>query len=380
MVNYMFESFGTNFAVNRNKLMKQIGVNLGKLRCAMGWTQSKMAELTGIAEPTLANYLKGERLPGIDYLVGLCAMDVIRERGIILKLDNIISATFDPERAFEVKETYALDTTRGADHGDFVGNYICYFNNQSKPVHEQELSASRELRLGVISIYDDYNSITAEKSLKARAAFFKLSELDRAVKMKRDTDAIFKPKGYVIDRNDALSEYYRGIRDSVGVYEGEVTFSAYHAFLNLSSEVYSDNALLILYSPKKRADSDYIGGLGCIASVAHGRMHMPTSQKIIVSRHELLCSFEEIAGHLAFSHVNITQNEESVSLTELCSRLYGIAREADFLDERDKRAIIENRLTQLVRNYIENSVCCVGCVSEEEDKKVYYLIKKYADR
>ena len=48
-------------------------------------------------------------------------------------------------------------------------------------------------------------------------------------------------------------------------------------------------------------------------------------------------------------------------------------------DEADKAALIRRRLDQLVKNYIEKNICCVGSVTEDEDKAVFKLIEQYKD-
>lgn len=367
-----------NAIVNRAEMMKQLGINLGKLRVAMGWSQAKMAEVTGVCEAAMANYIRGTRLPCLDFLVNLCALQAIKKKGINLKIDDLLSSTFDPERAQKAKNNTIEELSDVMDHRDFIGNYLCYFYDQSKTVHDQDSKTNRELRFGILSVYDDYNCITAEKKMKAFAAFYKEADLELVVGLQKELNAIYKDCTSVADRNEALSALYS--RLDAGIYAGELSFSNQHAFVNIHSGVYSDNALMILYSPQKRTDNDYLGGIGSIASVAHGRMHMPTAQKIIVSRYELGCSFEEISDHLSMSSAPVSQTEEAMDLAEICKKLYGKnAPMAGFLDESDKTAIIETRLNQLVRNYIEKNVCCVGSVSEEEDKKVYSLIKKYAD-
>lgn len=369
-----------NLIVDRDELAKQIGINLEKLRIAMDWTQKKMATVTGVADATMNNYLNGKRLPGIDYLVNLCAIPSIKKKSISLNVNDFLSNTFHPERAQKIKNTVnTLEESVGsADHLDFLGAYICYFYDQSKTVHDQDSKIGRELRFGVLSVFDDYNSVTAEKKIKAFASFYKESELEKVVELKNELTAIFKQNKSAAARNEALNVFYANLDE--GTYSGEVTFSAQHAFVNIQSAVYSDNALMILYSPQKRTDNEYVGGIGSIASVAHGRKHMPTAQKIIASKYELGCSFEEISDHLSLSSAPVSQTEEAMALAEICKKLYSDETPMSaLLDENDKTAIIETRLNQLVRNYIEKNVCCVGSVSEEEDKKVYALIKKYAD-
>lgn len=373
-----FSSVAKKGVVVRDEIAKQIGINLCKLKTTMGWTQARMAEIVGMSEPALANYLKGKRLPYIDFLVNLCALPDVKKKGIHLKIDDFLSNSFDPERAQRAKNNTNEELPDVAEHRDFVGTYICYFYDQSKVVYDQDSKDNRELRFGILSVFDDFNCVTAEKKMKVFATFYKEEDSETVVELKKELSDIFRIGESIADRNEALFNFYSNL--SEGVYTGEVTFSNQHAFINLQSGVYNDKALLILYSPQKRTDNDYLGGIGSITSVAHGRMHMPTAQKIIVSKYELRCSFEEIGDHLSFSSAPVSQTDESMDLAKICGRLYGEkASMGSYLDEIDKTAIVENRLNQLVRNYIEKNVCCVGSVSEDEDRKVYSLIKKYAD-
>ena len=133
--------------IDRYEIMKQIGINLTKLKNTMGWTQAKMAEITGLAEPTLANYLKGDRLPGIDFLIVLCAMPEIKKKGIYLNIDDFLSSSFDPERAQIVKNDKKERLIDIGEHSDFIGTYICYLYDQSKTVYNDDSKTNRELRL-----------------------------------------------------------------------------------------------------------------------------------------------------------------------------------------------------------------------------------------
>lgn len=369
-----------NPVVNRDAIMQQIAVNLTKIKTAMNWTNSKMAKITGVTEPTVGFYLKGTRLPDLAYLIDLCTLKELKNKNIEIKIDDLLSDSFDPVRAQNGNNSTVSSGTFSEEHRDMLGNYFCYFYDQSKPVHDQNHKTARELRFGVMSIYDYYNCVTGENKIKVYASFYKEAEIHKATNSKKELDAICDSNTIVAERNEQIQSHYGKINDEkdAGVYEGDVSFGKQHIFVNFNSSTYSDNALMILYAPPKRADSEYLGGIGSIASVAHGSMRMPTAQKIIISKHSLDCSFEEIADHLSLCSAPISQTEEAIALTEICRRLYDDNTSiGGFLDENDKTAIIENRLNQLVRNYIEKNVCCVGSVSKEEDRQVYELIKRY---
>lgn len=377
----------TNTKVNqkptdpRIELKRCVGQNLEKLRVAMDWSQEKMAKKMGISSPCLSKYMKGINLASLESLIDLCALPEVKKNGYNLKVDDFLSNSLSLSSVPEVSENYI-----STEHvrKDFIGNYICYFYDQSKPVHNQDYNTTRELRFGILSIYDEYNCITGETKIKVLAFFHKAKELETVLDAKEKLDEIFAENQSVTDRNQTIIDFVT--KEGSGKYEGEVTFTTQHAFITIHSATFNDSALMIFYSPNKRMDSDYLGGIGSIASVAHGRRHMPSAQKIIISRYELGCSFEEIADHLSLASAPIVQTKEAIELGQICEKLYNKDNEIykdnelyKLIDESDKAAIVEARLNQLVRNYIEKNVCCVGTVSDEEDAKIYSLIKKYAD-
>lgn len=359
----------------RNELLSCVGNNIKKLQEDMGWSQEKLASKLDIAGATLSNYINGIRLPSLELLLKLCNLSEVKKQGYNLQVADFLSNSMHLSSIPEVSESY-VSTERVRK--DFTGNYLCYFYDQSKPVHNQDYNTTRELRFGILSIYDEYNCITGETKIKVLAFFGKESELESVLKAKEKLDEIFAESQSITDRNQAIIDFAN--KEDFGKYEGEVKFTDQHAFITIHSATHNDSALMIFYSPNKRADSDYLGGIGSIASVAHGRRHMPSAQKIIISRYELGCSFEEIADHLSLAVAPIVQTKEAEELGGICKKLYN-KDDAMFklIDESDKTVIIEARLNQLVRNYIEKNVCCVGTVSDEEDAKIYSLIKKYAD-
>lgn len=369
--------------IEQEGMLKNIvGKNLKNLIDAMKWSQAAFAEETGISEPALSSYLKGNegRLPPLDYMVGLCMNEEFKAKGLNLTLDLLISEKFNPKALIQRKYNHPAASRKEVKHGDFLGNYLCYFYDQSKPVHNQDHKLNRELRYGVVSVFDVCESLTGDMGIKAIAAFLKEEDADTAFELKRKLDSIFNynaEEASLNSRNMAIEEAFN--IDGISAYEGAVTFSDHHTFINVQSNVHGDNALIILYSPQKRMDSDYIGGIGSVASIARGRTHMPTAQKIILSKYELGCSREIIAEKLSMSSAEIAQEHEAEAICEFCHKLY---MEQDYsmqFDEADKAALIRRRLDQLVRNYVEKNICCVGSVTEDEDKAVFKLIEQYKD-
>lgn len=365
--------------INVHDLKRQVAESLEKLQTAMGWTKKTFAEKIGISAPSLSKYMSpdSEQIPDLECLVNLCAISDFQKKGLELSIDALLSPNFDPVTAMRRREGKTNRPRDSIRHGDFVGCYLCYFFDQAKSTHEQDFKATRAIRYGVAAIYDDYGSLTGDAVIRVFAAFFKDPKPDEALKLKRELDTAFSlDKGgqNIAGRNNRIRDILSGVS---GLYGGEVKFSEQHAFLTVHSDVHSDQALIILYAPHKRADSDYVGGIGSVTSVARGSGHMPTAQKLILSKYELGCSNEEIAEHLSMSNAPVSSGNEAKALGEICKKLYGSDGAVGYLDENDKNAILANRMNQLVRNYIEKNVCCVGSVSEDEDRKVFDLIKRF---
>ena len=72
-------------------------------------------------------------------------------------------------------------------------NYLFYFFDQSKPVHNQDHKLNRELRYGVVSIFDVCESLTGEISIRAIAAFFKEDASDKAFELNNEIKNSFIP-------------------------------------------------------------------------------------------------------------------------------------------------------------------------------------------
>lgn len=363
------------FVFDEEYVKKVVGSNLIKLAKAMKWTQARFADETGISTAGLSNYVRGDKLPGLLYLLKLCSMECFKAKGINLTIEKITNPSFDPEGMTNNKEIIYKYNAEKSMNRDYVGNYYCYLFDQTKPMFAQDEKTTRELRYGIVSIYEDYNNMAGDTTMRAYALFVKEHEKDIVDGLKAKLDEVYALEVASSEKNLKIKKIYT---ETEHEYEGELTVAENHAFLSLSSDGYNDKALIVLYSPQKRKASEYLGGVGSVASVAHGRSHMPVAQKIILSKYDLKCSKEEIGTHLSMSLAPVEPTSEAKSLAEMCMKLYRPVQEGDIVIEAsDKIAIIENRLTQLVRNYIEKNVCCVGSVSDDEDKSIFTLIKEF---
>ena len=274
-------------------LIDIIGKNLHKLMTAMEWkSQVKFAQKIGISTGALCYYLnddvKKRRLPSIEFLVKLCTMPEFKEKGLNLTLDLLISEKFDPEALLRKGNGLPSVNREEMKHGDFLGNYICYYFDQSKAVYSEDSDEPRALRYGVVSIYDTYESLTGEMSIRAHAMFFDQKDYQNAIDLKTELDSIFSSQANlsVNSRNVAIDDAFSRAdnpqrredssvteaREVDSAYEGDVIITDHHAFINLQSNAYGDHASIVLYAPQKKSSDDYIGAwkvssLSCCVAV-----------------------------------------------------------------------------------------------------------------
>lgn len=353
--------------------------NLRKLVRALECTDAEFSRLTGVKQSSLSNYMdkldgSANKAPRLDigFLYDLCSMREFHEKGIYFTLNDLFDKNFDPIPCAE-KDL----------RSDYVGSFICYYFDPSKAKTDIESQMSRRLRFGVMAMFEDFDVESGEEYIRVKASFFDPSEGKAATHLKQNVDEIFTNNKNAVSyrsRNNELDDMFERNEDETSAkthqtYNGRLSFSGTKAFITLESKEHNDHALIVINDPDKRTDSLYIGGLGVVASVSHGA-HVPTAQKIIISRYSPDCSYEEIGKHLNMTSVAVSTTPETQSLTELCKSLYSGNTAALCLDENDKSVIIENRIIQLVQNYIDKNICSVGCVSSDEEKAVYSLIKK----
>lgn len=360
--------------------------NLRKLIRAMGCSPAEFARFTGIGQSALSNYIAEKNTStktaprlSVGYLSDLPSMKEFEDKGIHFKLGDLFNEDFIPVHKKE-KDLRA----------DYMGSFICYFFDPSKSKTDLESQMPRRLRFGVMAMFEDYNDKDTEECIGVKACFFDPKDSRAAEQFKKNVDEIFannKNSGSQRIKSE-LDNVFEKIKyaspenneeksstKAPQTYEGDLSFSGTKAFISLKSKEHNDRALIVINDPDKRTDSLYIGGLGVVASVSHGA-HVPTAQKIIISRNVPDTSYGEIGKYLNMTSVAVSTSPETKSLTELCKSLYSGNTAALCLDENDKSVIIENRIIQLVQNYIDKNICSVGCVSSDEEKAVYSLIKK----
>ncbi len=361
-------------------LFVRVSTNLNKLKNAMGWSQKEFADKWGIASGSINNYLKTDtkdpRIPSLDVLLNLCSIPDFEKAGLEFGIDDLLDEAFNPESTIKFKKGMLNATALYIPHEDFIGNYLCYYNDQSDLADRFGKKRRRELRYGVLSIFDDVNGVTAKRTMRVAATFFKEENRQMAIDLKNELDTInfnnMTDERFSGNRTERNNSIIAKMSACSGIYKGELTFSDHFAFIDIISEAYSDKALMILYIPPKNNQTNYIGGIGTLTSVSHGRNHTPSAQKIILSKYELACSDQDIAPYLNMAFPNFTQKDDGRAISNFCSKLYN--GEIKGLDENDKIVVIQNRINKINEDYIRDNLCCSSTVSEMEDAKVYQLI------
>ena len=366
-------------ANDRSKLARIISRNLEALLKAVGMTQAQLARCVGVVPATVSNYMnpmvKGEKekIPTLEFMIAVCNVKEFKERGLDLTIDLLISENFNPRAIVEKNSNRASENVKSVDHGGFLGNYLCYFSEADKTY-----AGTHRLRYGVISVFDAYDGVMGDASIKARGLFFSEEEKNEAFALKTRLDILFREGSELNapERNESIANAFKSGSNSI--YEGEVRFSDDHVFINLVNSNYRDNALIILYSPEDGEEREYVGGLGCVNSITRDRIHAPILQKMIITKNKLGCSDETVAEYLDMHAVKISLESEARELCRFVSKLYSGNIGLDITEE-DRLAMVDRRLDQLVRNYIKNNIYSVEVVDKNEDQAVYELISQYKD-
>lgn len=333
------------------------------------WTQKRLAGEMGVAQSMMVEYLRGSRLPSLRSILRLVNSTEIQKL-IPFTIDQFL--TGDIRDSDDRSDAAFAWNQEESVHKDILGTYLLYLFDQ-KLYEVGSVPRMRKLRYGVLSLYEVARKSGGVKVL-AFARFFK-SEAD-ALAFRGELDRV-DDAGQ--ERRSAEIALYHSYDDS---YAGSVMLIGNHIFVDLFSSLYNDKALIVLTAPDKKPGAEYIGGLGNVLSITHGAEHVPVSQKIILSRGALEASEEEITSHLLFGDVKIEIDGEAKALLQLME-LFCSSEEEDaylgrVLDAADRHAILQQRLRQLINNYMGRTFNGLFLVSKQDDHACYQFLKRQA--
>jgi len=353
---------------DESSYLKNTSNNLDVILRRTGWTQKRLAKEMDVSQAMMVDYVRGDRFPSIQSILRLVRSKEI-QRQIPFTIDQFLTGDVrDNEVHFGSDFTWNQEENT---HTDILGNYSLYFFEQKM----QDVGVApqmRKLRYGMLSLYE-----TARKSgglkVLSFARFFKLEEEAKAFRL--ELENISAPAEERLEKEITL---YRSHDDT---YTGAVALIGNHIFIDLFSTLYNDKGLIILTAPEKKPGADYIGGLGNIVSITHGAEHVPVAQKIILARGIVEASDEEIATHLLYGSVKIEVDGETQALLNLLEAFYSSGESGSgldrILDTADKRAIIRQRLQQLINNYINRTFNGLCMVSKQDDHACYRFLKRH---
>ena len=341
--------------------------NLEVIKKKMGWSQKQLAEKAGVSQAMMSDYVHMARLPSLLAISQLVWNTEIQRR-IPFTIEQFLTRDIQNVDV-DSGSGYVWDPEGGV-HKKILGTYNLYFFDRDTQKTEADMQ-TREFRHGILSLYE-----TVKKSggviVFAFARFFKSAAEANA--FRGELDHIDAPGE---DRQDKEILLYRSFDDT---YIGSVSLVGEYVFVKLVNGFCSDEGLIILRAPEKMPGAEYIGGLGSNTFISQGAERVPISQKIILSRGIVEASPEEIASHLLFRKAQIEVEGELKALLDLLESLYDPEKNAavdKILDKADKRAIIRQRLQQLINNHIDGSYNGLCMVSEQNDHACCQFLRRH---
>ena len=306
---------------------------------ANSYTQKYIAEKTGFSQSSINNYLTKSSEPSIQFLIALK-----NEFGI--SVDDFLFSEIEAEN----QENYDR----------YVGNYLVYYYNNNSYKGEVHTNLSSTLNYGVISV--------VKKSGNNVVVY--------GVFMKDKPDAV-----KILKQCNASSSYEEIInihRESSNYYKGSITTTRQSIFFDLYNKFNGDKCYLIFNNPP--TNSQYIGGVGTVNTMARGREHNPCVQFIILSKKMIDRPDGEIYDCLKFDNISVNLDYAITDMIDLFKRLYAEKNElSTTLTDNQKMAILENKIEYHFNEILEANVFRFAKITNKEDDLFYKLIKEGVD-
>lgn len=302
------------------------------------YTQKYIAQCTGFSQSSINNYITKFSEPSIQFLIAL-------KNAFGICIDDFLFSD--------------IETSKEISYDRFIGNYIVYYYNNNSYKGEVHANLSNTLNYGVISIIK-------EKSLDKNVSVYGSFMKDRAdaIKLLRATN-LAENSSEIISHHKAMELYYKG----------DINTSDQSIFVELHNKFKGDKCYIILNNPP--SNSNYIGGVGTINTVARGREHNPCIQFLIMSKKLIDKPDGEIYDCLKFDDINVNLDYAIKDLIDLFKRLFVEQNELSLsLSENQKTAIIQNKLEYHFNEILEANVFRFAKISNREDDIIYKLIKE----
>ena len=303
------------------------------------YTQKYIADCTGFSQSSINNYIAKSSEPSIQFLIAL-------KNAFGICLDDFLFSD--------------IDASDEVSYDRFIGNYIVYYYNNNSYKGEVHANLSNTLNYGVLSIIKEkHKNVVAYGSfMKDKAEAIKLLKLANS----RASDE------EIISVHKASNNFYKG----------DLKTTDQSIFLDLFNKSNGDQCYMIFNNP--HSNTEYIGGVGTLNTVARGREHNPCVQFIIVSKKLFDKPDGEIYECLKFDDINVNLDYAVEDLIALFKRLFVEKNEiANNLTENQKIAILQNKLEYHFNEMLEANVFRFAKISNREDDMIYKLIKEGLD-
>lgn len=325
--------------LQRGKQMSNFQKNLKTL--THQFTQKYVAEKTGFSQSSINNYLTKQSEPSIQFLIAL-------KNAFGICTDDFLFSD--------------IDVTVDRSYERFVGNYIvCYYNNSAYK-GEIHNSLNNTLNYGVVSITKEHE---LDNNVLAFATFFK---------DKKDAVKLLKMVNEAKSSHEMI-EYHK---EHNNLYRGSFSANNQSIFIQLANSANGDQCFIIFNNPQ--SNTQYIGGVGTVNSVARGREHNPCVEFIIMSRKLINKTDAEVHECLKFDDYKVNLDFAIKDIVELFKRLYLNQNEISLgFSEVQKMAVIQNKLEYHFNDILSSNLFRFAKISNMEDDMVYKLLKEGID-
>lgn len=348
-------------SINSN-LKATFSANLEKLLEIHQITQNHLAAVTGTSTAAINAYIKGVRLPKIDFLLSLKNLYDI-------SIDDFLTKSTNPDD-YIIPEASQADKKAYEIAHKYCGSYFTYYFDTSSYKGRDTNDEQHSLKYGILSIFE--NSGPLYKSTFSTIAILGLDDIKTAESIKEKIDSYEKTEDMV---------NYIGVHHATKMYHGDFTLGENHVFLTMEHGN-RDKALLILYKISNNKPT-FRGGMGTINSASKGRESMPTIQFMGISRDKILLSEEEIHQALLMHYPTFHAHKETEELIKLFKHYYmkpEHEQEAVSLSDFQKSITIRANLERYIKASLKTNLFRYGKVSNRDDDEWYHLIKECAQK
>lgn len=346
----------TNNMTLTEKLLKNTSDNLLVLIKKKNITQKMLANITGVSESTVSEYVNGKKVPPVEFLVRLKLEYGISVDDFVMTESNLFEI---PDSADVKASKKNLDNSN-----KFHGSFYTYYFDTSNYKGRDDNTPPESLVYGILKIFES-NSL---QNGSGCIAVLGLKSIEKADEVKNNFDNL--PED--INVFDYVKEHYYA-----NAYSGTFEVTDKHAFLSLTHGD-KDKALMIFHrTPSNK--KYYLGGIGTINSVSKGREPMPVVQYIGISRNSIRLSEEEIHHNLLLDLPKFKAANEAEELINLFRSLYlDEDGHKNTMTELQKTITIKANLERYIRDNLERNIFRYSKISNKDDDEWYHMLKESA--